>query len=631
MAGVNSERKKIAASLQFELYKRRFDLFAKEQLKIKGAGPGQILPLDLKVKPLQYVLWQKVQQQLAGQGFVRGYILKGRQQGSSTASQGLMYWKASTTQNFDTMLMAHDGPTTAKLFSIARHFYDHVNPLYRPMSRYASKQELTFENPDPRSRFDRPGLRSHMDFTDASRPLAGTSQTRQGLHLTEAAKYKEETTHILTSSFLPMIHDLAGTYFINESTAFVTGNWFRAGCEEARSRKSRYFWIFSPWYNDPEYQLPLDPGERFVMTSEERRIVSLAAKGQTQDEVIPITVLMEQLKWRREKIREFEVGGLTANGEELFNQEFPLTFEDAWISWDNYVFHRTKVFQLQRKAPNPEIGRLVEGGPRGVRWMEGAVGQDRFEPDSDYRAVWEHPIPGKQYDLGVDVSAGIEGGDWSTIEVIQRFSNKQVAEIHLQCDATDLSEEIYLWGRYYNWGQVAVEFNSEGIAINQLVLRKNYPNIYFWRNRAGPYPKVTKQTGWKTNRESKQYMVMLCRSKFQRDEWAINSKWLLQEMSNFVQVESGDMGWSFGANVGHDDLIMAAMIAIVISDDEAIGLTAETNVAMRPRDLGIGGLAYKNANDPGLAFQEPRTTSEKNSLRRLFEGRLGIRNPNDDA
>src|ERR1700674_3894360 len=118
------DRPRLALAIQYESYKRNFQLFALEQLKIKGAAPGEILRLDLAVKPVQQMIWTKVKEQLKIQGFVRGRIMKGRQQGSSTCTQGIMYWKASTTHNFDSLLMANTPDTTGRIFQIARHYYD---------------------------------------------------------------------------------------------------------------------------------------------------------------------------------------------------------------------------------------------------------------------------------------------------------------------------------------------------------------------------------------------------------------------------------------------------------------------------------------------------------------------------
>lgn len=615
-------RTRLAAALRYETYKRDFSRYAQEQLKIKGAGPGQILPLDLGVKPVQKMIWAKVQEQLKTQGFVRGRILKGRQQGSSTCTQGIMFWKASTTPNFDTLLMAQDADTTGRIFAIARHYYDNVEPTFKPMIRYSSKQELAFENPDNRTRFENPGLRSRMDFADASKKFPGTGQTRHGLHLSEAAKYPEETTHQLAGSFIPMIHDLPGTFIIDESTAFVLGNWFRAGCEEARSGKSRYFWVFSPWYYDPEYKLPLSKGERFVLDSEERRILKVAAKGQKHDGVPPVEITNEQLKWRREKIREFELAGLVADGAELFSQEFPLDFDSAWISFDAFVFNRGKLFKLQQKCPQPRLMR-PRGAPGG---LPAESNQDQYDLESEYRAVWQLPERGKFYDLGIDVSAGIKGGDWSVIQVIERFSNKQCAEIHLQADIVDLADEIYWWGACYNWGQVAIEFNAEGISVNQFLQRKNYPYLYFWRNRGGAFPKITKITGWKTQRDSKRLLVTMYGAKFMRDEMQINSRWLLHDMSNFVRQPSGD-DWWYGASQGHDDRVMAFGIALIASDDETVGLTQETNITLRPKDQAPFDTSYQEPGVQGQKFYE--TEVERRRLERMYERSLGRRQIDD--
>lgn len=609
----------IARAVQFEKYRRNFQLFAMEQLKIKGAEPGKILPLDIRVKPLQFTVWKKVQQQLKGQGFVRGVILKARQQGGSTGIQGMMYWKSSTTENFDSLLMAQDPTTTQKLFSIARHYYDHVEAAFKPMIRNSSKQEMRFENPNLATRFRNPGLRSQMDFMDASKKFAGTGLTRHGNHLSESSKYPPETTHILASSMIPQLHDLPGTYLINESTAWVEGDWFRSCCEEARSQKSRYFWVFSPWYIDLEYKLALTKGERITPDAEENRIIKIAALGQPEDEVPPVAITKEQLKWRREKILEFERAGITANGADFFNQEFPLDYDSAWISLDLFVFPRGRVLELEKKVPKPKMYRIVPGKP-----PKAAQVDERFDLESNYHAVWQLPIPGKMYDLGVDVSAGIEGGDWSVIQILERFTLRQVAEIHIQVDASNLAEEIYWWGAFYNWGQVGIEFNDEGIAINQLIQRMEYPYLYFWRTRSGAYPKVTRITGWKTQRDSKKLMVLISRGKFTRNEVEINSRWLLRDMANFVQIPSGDVGFTYRAQQGHDDRPMAWMIALMISEDESLGVLPESQrkidaVAEKPGDFDI-------------AFQEPPVGSGlKNQMRSRYMGALGSESWPDES
>lgn len=603
------DRARLALALQYEQYRRDFQKFATDQLKIKGAAPGEILPLDLSVKPVQQMIWAKVKQQLKTQGYVRGRIMKGRQQGSSTCTQGIMYWQASMRSNFDSLLMAQNADTTGRIFQMARHYYDHVQPTFKPMIRYSSKAELSFENPDPRSRFDNPGLRSRMDFADASKKFPGTGQTRHGLHTSEAAKYPEESIHELAGSFIPMLHDLPGTFHLDESTAYVLGNWFRAGCEEARSGKSRYFWVFSPWYYDPEYQLPLAKGEEFVPDREERRIVKFAARGQKLDGVPPVDISNQQLKWRREKIREFELAGLVADGAELFSQEYPLDFESAWISFDAFVFNRAKLFKLQQHAPAPRLMRPSRAP--GSAPMDSSA--DKFDLNSEYRAVWELPKQGRFYDLGVDVSAGIKGGDWSVIQVIDRFSNVQVAEIHLQADIVDLADEIFWWGACYNWGQVAIEFNAEGISVNQFLQRKNYPYLYFWRNRGGAFPKVTKITGWKTQRDSKRLLITLYQAKFNRDEMTINSRLLLHDMSNYVRWPSGE-DWSYGASQGHDDRVMAFGIALIASDDEKQGLTQETNLSLRPKDLN---------EKFDISYCEPETKSDEQRIIRMYQRSLG--------
>src|SRR5689334_3555949 len=94
-----AERRAYALALKREHYRRSFETYALEQLKIQTKMPGVIAPLDISKKPLQMLVQSVVNEQWRSQGYVRINIVKGRQQGSSTYTQGLQFWKASTTKN----------------------------------------------------------------------------------------------------------------------------------------------------------------------------------------------------------------------------------------------------------------------------------------------------------------------------------------------------------------------------------------------------------------------------------------------------------------------------------------------------------------------------------------------------
>src|SRR5262249_52669136 len=152
---------------------------------------------------------------------VRLVLLKGRQLGGSTYWQARMFHRASLFPNFNALLVACDPESTAKIFDMSRTMYDELTPWCKPMRRYDTKREIVFENPDSKTRGINPGLRSRIDFQSATKELAGTGTTRQGLHLSESAKYHPDAVKLLKSSLMPAIHRVPGTFLVEESTAYV--------------------------------------------------------------------------------------------------------------------------------------------------------------------------------------------------------------------------------------------------------------------------------------------------------------------------------------------------------------------------------------------------------------------------
>lgn len=552
-----------------EVYRRDFKLFAKEQLNIRTATPGEIA--HLQFNPIQEIVDWQFEKMMKEFGYVRLVVVKPRQPGMSTYSQARMFHRAALWKNYSVLLLALDDDNTQNIFNMARFYYDHMEEELKPMVRYSSKKELVFENPDDKTRQRFPGLGSRMNFQSSTRIQAGTGTTRHGIHISEAAKFNPNATTFLEASLMPSLHLLPGTICINEGTTYVEGDWFRACCERARSGKSEFRCIFVPWYMHPEYRLSLLSGERFRLTKEEKYIVKLAAAGQPFDQVPPFEVTLEQLKWRRLQCSSRE------DGENIFNQEYPTTYEGAWISYDKQVFDRLKLYEMRNSIIDP--ARFIRIDPGGRFFTDN---NQHLSAKRDYFAVWKEPEKLHKYDIGVDTSVGIDGGDWSVAEVFDRDSHEQVAEYHVLRDGLELAEELYWIAVYYNMAQVGVEMASTGFAVNAGLQRKGYPNLYIWRHRERAYPTLSTYSGWKTQRDSKAYMVDIFRHLVNHNKLTIHSQILWNEMADFVRIPGlADYSDQFRASSGHDDAVMASGISLVIGDDESLGQVRA------PRQVGI--------------------------------------------
>lgn len=546
-------------SAMMELYRRDFRRFAAEQLWIRGAQPGEVL--NFRFKTMQEHMWKLEQRQLQEKGYIRACIVKPRQGGSSTLAQGIMFWQASLNKNFNCLLLALDDDNTQNIFNMSRFYYEHMDELIRPATRYSSKREIVFDA-DKRRDVNAKGLGSSMQFQNSTRIQAGTGTTRHGVHISEASKFNPDACSLLEHSLMPAIHLLPGTIIINESTTFVTGDWFRGCCDRARSGKSEFILIFVPWWFEPEYQIPLDKGERLRLTKEEQWIAKLAKKGQPEYQVDPFEITPEQFKWRRLIINSRQ------DGEQFFPQEFPHNYEDAWISRDLFVFDRRKLAEQERHIKNPEI--IGDIFPNKKVLATNA----HFNEESNYLAIWKEPERNHKYDIGVDVAVGVEGGDWSTAEVFDRDTHEQVAEYHVHMDVFEFAEKLYWLGYYYNVAQLIVEINSVGSSVHGRLASDAYPYLYRWRHRDRDVPQVTKLGGWLTAKNSKPYLVALYRTWVNRETITIHSRLLLEEMRDFVTIPgfSDYGGDQYRAQRGHDDLVMATGMALVGGDDENYGV-----------------------------------------------------------
>ena len=552
-----AQQQAVYRSALLELYRRDFERFAAEQLWIRGAMPGEILPF--RFKPIQSHIWGLESAQAAAKGYIRAFVVKPRQPGSSTLAQGTMFWKAALNKNFSCLLVALDDDNTANIFNMSRFFYENLSPLIRPEFRYSSKKELVFDA-DKRKNPNAIGLGSSMQFQNSTRVQAGTGTTRHGVHISEAAKFNPHATTFLEHSLMPAIHLLPGTIIINESTTYPTGDWFREGCEKARSGLSEYILIFMPWWFEPEYQIPLEKGEKFRPTKEERFIMKLAADGQPNDSVPPFKISHEQLKWRR------LITLSRTDGERLFPQEYPHTFNDAWINFDLQVFDSRKLHEMGPKIIEPILLGDIFPGPKIL------ATNCHFNVEENYFAIWKMPEKNHRYDVGCDVAVGVKGGDWSTAEVFDRETHEQVAELHIRLDVFDFAEKLYWLGYYYNIAQLIVEINSVGSAVHGRLATLSYPYLYRWRHRDRDIPQITKLGGWLTGRNSKPHLVALFKSMVNHEELTIHSRLLLEEMRDFVTIPGFEGGDSYQAQRGHDDLVMAGGMALIGGDDESQGL-----------------------------------------------------------
>lgn len=541
-----------------QAYRDSFPLYASRELRVRTKPPEPRLVRLYPFLPPQAVFYESAERQRREIGFIRQVWLKARQVGGSTLSLGLLFALASLNKYTNTFTSAHDAETAQELFKTVHLFYDCLSPAIKPKTRHSTKKRLSFEDVDDPDA----GLRSSMVVDTAKNIHLAVGRTLSAMHFSEVARYDPTMRGTLAiSATLGAVPLAAGTIIIMESTAFVTGAWFKDQCARAQRGEGAWRFVFVPWFKSPEYRRILAPGEVLRLNTEERGLVR-------QHGLTP-----RQIKFMRMKIAEFR------GDENQFHENYPSTPDEAWITLGSSIFPAADRRKLALHLRNP------------VQTYE-IIPPKHILPVTDGPLwVWEPPQPGVEYDLAIDVAMERrekekgeedeegpsderaakpeEPQNFSAIEVVKRGTLEQVAEWKGQVDPFALSEIAACLGYWYNMAQIAPEAMGIGIATaSHLSTVLQYPNLYRWRYRDRIVPKLTPYIGWETRHKSKQYMVAFGLSVVRtRDEKVplIHSTRLYEEIEAFVKTGPDQ----YGAAAGHfDDLIMSWLIALVTSNDE---------------------------------------------------------------
>lgn len=310
-----------------------FEHYASRCLKIRLKVPKlntstqkleSFAPLSLN-KAQRYI-HERLEEQLSKTGKVRALILKGRQQGCSTYTEGRFFWKVTHQNGVRAFILTHEEDATKNLFEMALRYYENCPALVRPAKHASNAKELEFGDLDSGYRVGTAGNKS-----------AGRSSTIQYFHGSEVAYWPNAEDH--AAGVLQAVPHMAGTEIILESTANGLGNYFHKQWLDAEAGISDYIAIFIPWYWQEEYQAPIT--DDFRLTDDEvdyREAYSLT---------------LEQMAWRRVKMVEM--------GEWKFRQDYPATAAEAFLTSAENVYIRAESVLKARKGKADIYGAKVIG------------------------------------------------------------------------------------------------------------------------------------------------------------------------------------------------------------------------------------------------------------------------------
>lgn len=107
---------------------------------------------------------------------IRIIVLKARQEGVSTIIEALIFWYTATHRNVHAKIIGHETDAALNLYQMFQRYYDNANPIFKPQTKYLTKNDLFFDNDEGT------GIKSHISTSSAQNTETGRSQTIHWLH-----------------------------------------------------------------------------------------------------------------------------------------------------------------------------------------------------------------------------------------------------------------------------------------------------------------------------------------------------------------------------------------------------------------------------------------------------------------
>lgn len=317
---------------------------AKAPLFIKDKE-GRLAPYRLNVA--QKYLHNRAESMLAKKGYVRILVIKARQLGISTYISARFYHKAVRVFGRTVFIISHIASTTAKLFDMAKRFYDYSGEQMKPEAGASNVHQMTY-----------PGMQGEYSVATAGSKESGRGTTAQLLHWSEVAFCPHAES--IQLGVVNAIGLVRGSEIFKESTANGPFGLFYNEVMAALSGKGDYELVFIPWFWLDEYELALDPEQGdMTLTAEEEQFVTqhlatlfyITPEGALKEAPMPRERALRKMKWRRYKITEFATTtGNEKAGLVMFKQEYPSNPVEAFQASGESLVRPEMVMEARKNS-----------------------------------------------------------------------------------------------------------------------------------------------------------------------------------------------------------------------------------------------------------------------------------------
>jgi hypothetical protein len=507
-----------------------------------------------KINEPQDKLMTLIEKLLAEKKPIRIRILKARQMGFSTLISAIGFWWSAMNENSAYAVVAHKDSSASSIFEKNKIFYDNLPKALKPRVNKFNSERISFNVDGDQMTGEVKGLRSKIFFGTAGGGELFRGETILFLHKSEIA-FWEDKNGVLKKSLNATVPYAPFSAIIEETTANGY-NEFKDDWDRSVRGQDEYIPLFVGWNELTEYRMT--PPPNFKPTERELQL-------QMQHDLTD-----EQIYWRRFKI-DNDYGG----NELWFQQENPLTPEEAFISSGQGVFDGETI-KRGYEASRPPI-REMEIKSQLIReklkiWEEPESKEiieyqqlARFNTSLQKYEYYDSNLEiGRttvfaNYTIGVD-TAGM-GADFNQVVVWHNIKKTMVARLGVK----NISEErlasiVVEIARYYNDALVIPEVNYSH-AICDYMMALGYDKIFLTESMARiDKQKGSMEYGFKTTRLTKPPIISTLRALLNENPSAIPDKdfWYETEYYVLQNVATNTMNAVSGH---HDDIIMSNAIA----------------------------------------------------------------------
>ena len=544
-------------------------------------------------------------------GKVKAIVLKARQMGATTYNVAEFFHKTIFSFHTNAILVSQDEKGAKYNMGMYESAYDFLPWWMKPrFSVHQTGSLYTFDEPDENLRLTRPGLKTNVYADNANRPSGvGRGQTFRRALLDELAFWQNASQ--LSKALLRAFNANDG-FYVMSSTANGRNDAFHNLWRKAECGDIDWNPIFIPFYRRPKtYSLPIDSSEDFALTKDEIDMRQRVLKEEN------FYISDGTFKWIRKTKQEFMA---TDGDDSMFDQEYTSVPEHSFQNSVITAVPKGVINRLSKRTINPlYVGEIsfdskVWKPVLHIKPPSVEPGKDIPLPKTEDRFhVWEKPIKGESYSVGVDVSLGQKGGDYSCIQVIKlpkgHQDDEQVACWHGYIDPYSLADVVVAVCIYYENALCAIEVNAMGMATFARVYREfEYDNVYIFKKMDRLKNFKTDIGGWWTNYNSKRGLISKMNKVILDDSIKIRDKYLIDELRDFT--EDGAEG-----DGAHDDYVMAFMIALYCGHEGEF-----EQMRSKPSSVHANSNMFKVMDRNGVIMME---TNDMESAERFCSKRIG--------